>query len=69
MTTAEKTDLFKDWVQPEIKEDSYITGLKINNSLWPHENVNYFDFSVWDFWTRQKVCKKYRLEIWGFRAI
>lgn len=39
MNCSEKTDLFKDWVQPEAKANSYISGLKLNNSLRPEEPV------------------------------
>ena len=34
-------DLFKDWVQPEVKNNSYVSGLKLNNSLRPEEPVNF----------------------------
>jgi len=29
------------WKQPEIKEDSYITGLRVRNSLCPDELVQF----------------------------
>lgn len=69
MTTAEKTDLFKDWVKPEIKEDTFMTGLKVNNSLWPHENVRNLDFWI-ECCNEQKYSCKTKYGVFSlFRAL
>lgn len=33
-------DPFGSWVAPEKKNDSFLTGLQVNNSLSPHKLVN-----------------------------
>lgn len=42
---ATKEELFSSWQKPEPTETSYRTGLFLNNSLWPIENVNQIKLS------------------------
>ena len=42
---------FKHWKMPEIKENSYRSGLKIKNSLWPIDLVRFLAVFA-DFFVR-----------------
>jgi len=37
-----ETDSYSSWLHPVKKPDSYLTGLYVNNSLWPLKLVYYF---------------------------
>ena len=34
-----EADLYSSWVPPTKNADSLVTGLHVNNSLWPHKLV------------------------------
>ena len=38
-------DAFASWVQPSKKPDSFLTGLQVNNSLYPSKLVFFSFFS------------------------
>ena len=46
-----KLEDFKHWKMPEIKENSYRSGLKIKNSLWPIDLVRFLAVFA-DFFVR-----------------